>query len=292
LYIRRALLIVRAALILILALLIIRTVMMPQELKEILGPNPAAGTDSTAETNLPNLADTSVPDCAAIIEKNIFGAANEPFTKNNIANVAPGHAGQELGLTLLGTIAGSPSLARAVIKHTDNNIVNLYKTGDTVAAASIEAIERDAVILLHKGRKKILRLNTTESASADSSNQAMPQNSTARSNNASTIPLVQAATDNTPTRISRVEALLDNAIIEPYSSDGQIQGLKLSGLQNVPFIEDFGLRNGDIIQFVNGQLLNSKQKAYQVFKKARTQPSINIELLRDGEIKELLFDLP
>jgi len=288
LYIRKALLIARAALILILALLIIRTVMMPQELKEILGPNLAAGTDSSAETNMPNLADTSVPDCAAIIEKNIFGVANEPFTKNNIADVAPGSASQELGLTLLGTIAGSPSLARAVIKHTDNNIANMYKTGDTVADASVEAIKKDAVILLYKGREKILRLNTTNHANTGSNKESMPQNSSALVE----MPSDQIANENTSTRISRVESILDKAVIEPYSSDGQIQGLRLSGLEDVPLAKDFGLRNGDIIQIVDGQRLTSKQKAFQVFKKARTQPSINIELSRDGKTKELLFDLP
>jgi type II secretory pathway component PulC len=146
--------------------------------------------------------------------------------------------------------------------------------------------------LLHKGRKIILRLNSTEPVSAVNNNQKTPKSNTAQNNNTLTTPLDKPSIENLPTGIGRVEALLDNAIIEPYSSDGQIQGLRLSGLQNVPFIEDFGLRNGDIIQFVNGQLLTSKQKAYQVFKKARTQPSINIELLRDGEIKELLFDLP
>jgi len=288
LYIRKALLIARAALILILALLIIRTVMMPQELKEILGPNLAAGTDSSAETNMPNLADTSVPDCAAIIEKNIFGVANEPFTKNNIADVAPGSASQELGLTLLGTIAGSPSLARAVIKHTDNNIANMYKTGDTVADASVEAIKKDAVILLYKGREKILRLNTTNHANTGSNKESMPQNSSALVE----MPSDQIANENTSTRISRVESILDKAVIEPYSSDGQIQGLRLSGLEDVPLAKDFGLRNGDIIQIVDGQRLTSKQKAFQVFKKARNQPSINIELSRDGKTKELLFDLP
>jgi type II secretory pathway component PulC len=53
----------------------------------------------------------------------------------------------------------------------------------------------------------------------------------------------------------------------------------------------FGLRNGDIVQTVNGQNLNSKQKAFQVLKKARTQSNISLQLLRDGKAKELSFDL-
>jgi general secretion pathway protein C len=261
--------------------------MMPQKLKEIFVPNLAAGTNSVAEANMPILTETSVPDCEVIIEKNIFGVANEPSTKNSISDFASGRTGQELGLTLLGTIAGSPSLARAVIKHMDNNIVNMYKTGDMVANASIEAIERDTVILRYKGTKKILRLNTTDHANADSDKESMPQNS----NILEAKPSDQVDNENVSTRMSRVEAILDKAVIKPYSSDGQIQGLRLSGLEDVPLAKDLGLRNGDIIQFVNGQRLTSKQKAFQVFKKARTQPSINIELSRDGETKKLLFDL-
>jgi len=55
--------------------------------------------------------------------------------------------------------------------------------------------------------------------------------------------------------------------------------------------EDLGLKNGDIIRTVNGHRLTSKQKAYQIFKKARSQAAMNIELLRDNETKTLSFSL-
>jgi len=52
-----------------------------------------------------------------------------------------------------------------------------------------------------------------------------------------------------------------------------------------------GLQNGDIVQMVNGQSLTNKQKAFQVLQKARSQPRLQIQLLRDGKAKELSFDL-
>jgi S1-C subfamily serine protease len=53
-----------------------------------------------------------------------------------------------------------------------------------------------------------------------------------------------------------------------------------------------GVRNGDVIQVVNGQKLTSVQKAYQVYRKARVQSSFTIHLLRGGrDQKKLSFKL-
>jgi len=41
---------------------------------------------------------------------------------------------------------------------------------------------------------------------------------------------------------------------------------------------------------VNGQTLNSKRQAYEIFKKARTKPIMIVDLLQDGEAKTLLYD--
>ncbi len=85
--------------------------------------------------------------------------------------------------------------------------------------------------------------------------------------------------------------MLTKAVIEPYMIDGQVEGLKITGLENIRVAEDLGLKNGDIIRTVNGHRLTSKQKAYQIFKKARSQEAMNIELLRKNETKTLSFSL-
>jgi type II secretory pathway component PulC len=88
-----------------------------------------------------------------------------------------------------------------------------------------------------------------------------------------------------------VEALLNRAVITPYAVKDRIEGLKITGLENVPVAGDLGLKNGDVIRAVNGQRLTSKQHAYQVFKKARTEPSMSIELLRSGRTRQISFAL-
>ncbi len=53
----------------------------------------------------------------------------------------------------------------------------------------------------------------------------------------------------------------------------------------------FGFRNDDVIQTLNGQMLNDKQKAFQVLKKARSQSSLNVQLLRNQHKLDLSFEI-
>ena len=85
------------------------------------------------------------------------------------------------------------------------------------------------------------------------------------------------------------EGLLKKAIIEPYIVDGEVEGLRITGLEDKSIAKALGLRNGDIIRRVNGHRLTNKQKAYQIFKKASSQPALDIELLRDNKTKKLSF---
>ena len=98
-------------------------------------------------------------------------------------------------------------------------------------------------------------------------------------------PLVEVRT-----KIRCVEAILKNAVIEPYHNNGQIEGLRITGLDRIPVARDLFLKSGDIILAVNGQTLSSKKEAYDIFKKARKEPIMIVELLQDGEAKVLLFD--
>jgi len=92
------------------------------------------------------------------------------------------------------------------------------------------------------------------------------------------------------TKIRCVEAILKKAVIEPYYINGQIEGLQITGLDRISVARDLLLKSGDIIRAVNGQTLNSKRQAYEIFKKARTKPIMIVDLLQDGEAKTLLFD--
>ena len=66
---------------------------------------------------------------------------------------------------------------------------------------------------------------------------------------------------------------------------------RINSLDNNKLTRYLGLKNGDIIHSINGQILTSKQKAFQVFKKALTQSQMDIELLRNQKKEMLSFAL-
>lgn len=295
-YIRKVFFVGKLALVVVLAYAVIRIAMMLHEGGKPRALASAASNESVSVVDAMNAPDHSVGNYSAIVEQNLFGGANSsPSVSKSLCG--DGDTGllrsaeEELGLALLGTVAGSPMVSRAIIKNVESEVPGLYKTGDVVKAASIESIEPDVVVLLHNGQRKKLRLSTTglhhENDTQIHSSQAIQKIGKAQK---TALPVEQTPTE-LQSKIGCVEAILKKAVIEDYVADGQLEGLRITGLEQVPSAKNLGLKNGDIVRTVNGHRLTGKQKAYQIFKKARTQPTMSIELLREGKTKELSFRL-
>jgi hypothetical protein len=92
------------------------------------------------------------------------------------------------------------------------------------------------------------------------------------------------------TKMKCVETILRKAVIEPYCVNGQVKGLQISGLEKISQAKDLLLKSGDVIVAVNGNSLGSKKDAYNIFKKARKEPIMIIDLLQNGYPKKFLLD--
>lgn len=284
--IRKFLFSVKLSLGLVLCFVVVRTVIIPQHPAEIFVPASAVSTENVSANRVKKSVEVSVEDYSAIVERNIFGS-----TDSSRADRPAKSAEKELNLALVGTVCGSTGVSRALIQDNKTKRLELYKTGQSVAGARIKSIEEDAVILLHNGQRKILKLNRT--GGHNKNNMRVPSSQTIRNADKVVKPVEsvkQPLTQNV-TQISYVEAILTKAVIEPYTVNGQIEGLRITGLENIPMAKILGLKDGDVIRVVNGHQLTSKQKALQVFKKARSQATMSIEILRGDETKELSFDL-
>ena len=188
---------------------------------------------------------------------------------------------EQLGLRLIGAIAGGPTASRAIIEDTKTKTAGPYRIGSTVGSATVKSIEPDRVVLVHAGREYVLQLSAGTPMAAPK--PAGPSNPSPAG--------PQAAQAPPSARLGYVEELFREATIKPYVKDGRTEGLEITGLEQTPLAKLFGLRNGDVVRTVNGQNLTSRQKAFQVLKKARTQPKIDLELLRKGKTKTMSFDL-
>lgn len=288
----------KLALVLILGYMVVRTVLLPERIENALAPASVQAGDRTHNTETKSSPDLLFADYAQIVKKNPFGISGQTTNSGEQA-LAINFSGfgrsvsEELGLALSGTVSGSLEVARAIIKDIETGVSDQYKTGQVVGDARIESINTDMVILLHNGERKILRFNAEASGSNHDYDTRAPLSRTAdeTENHAITGLLTQESDPAIQKKPGYVETILNKVVIDPYAINNQIEGLKITGLENIKAMQGLGLKNGDIVRMVNGHQLTSKQKAYQVFKKARSQSDINLELSRDGKTKKLSIGL-
>jgi type II secretion system protein C len=284
------------ALVLIIGCTVVKTVLIEGK------PEDASDLDTeVAENNIsPEPAPTqpsSGRNYDAIAQRKLFvsdkPSAPVPTTAKHLQPAYPrSPVLWERDYVLRATFAGPPRISRAIIqdvsaKTTDSYKIDdvIYEAGDGSPAVRLEAVKKNAVVLTCNGQRRILRLrgNKTPSVSDGKNSQ--------EASLLKPVAVIKKSRSRVQLRNEIIENFLNTARIEPYMVDGQIQGLRLNELDKMKNNHFPGLRNGDVIQIINGQKLTSKQKAFQVFKKAMTQPHLNIEFIRDKKHKTLSFPM-
>ena len=284
---RKILFLINLVLILLLGCVVVKTVLKHDSPGNTSSVQAVPNGNSLSETSGPAVQ-LSRKNYDDIVARNLFDVAKPSTAIGESAEqnqtISTEQLGElELNLVLQGTVAGPDDIARAIIRNLSTKKTNLYKTGDIVAGARIVGIKKDAVILLCRGQKKILKLSTYKSPTSQNSKNKLVSSQPAKAD--------KKPKTKSQIRNEFLEDFLETAQIEPYVVDDQPQGLKITGLEKVEMAELLGLKNGDIIQVVNNQKLTNKQKAFQVFKKAATQPYLDIELLRNDRPKTLSFPM-
>ncbi len=283
--------IAKAALVAVLLYVGFEVVTNRVHLGAVLDPGTASGEPRVTDGHAAPAETRSPADYTAIVQRNLFTDADRAANPQPDTNRAPAveslPAADELGLKLVGAIAGGPAASRAIIQNTKSNTTDFYRIGDTVASATVEAIQRESVVLRYQGRPLVLKQSSGKTAdkgqkTADARPKADSQSQTA--------PAVNPPSSESP-RAGYMSEVFRKATIEPYVRNNQTEGLRITGLDQIPLAGMFGFKNGDVVQAVNGQQLTSKQKAFQILQKAKTQSKVSIRILRDGKSKDLSFDL-
>ncbi|MCH7918289.1 MAG: PDZ domain-containing protein [Planctomycetes bacterium] len=285
--------ILKITLVLLLVLSIVRFVLLRSEIHGLLGPKRTVGTEAITPPTKPSVETLSY-DREALINSQLFHTREVVDVAQTIDTPSQPATSldQALGITLVGTVTGSDALARAIIRDRQTKQINIFRVGDSLANAQVVEIRDRAVILLIQGQHRTLPLSVDPIPSTLQSKQIRQTTSPSWKPPAHRkIVDVDNRLPPSHTPLTYVQEILAKAQLEPHQEDGRIQGIKISQLEAVPVAKRFGLKEGDIIRSVNGQLLTGKQKAFQVFKKARSQATLTLELQRQGKIKELSFNL-
>lgn len=192
-----------------------------------------------------------------------------------------------LPLRLVGIIFNQ---AASIIAHIEDLTLfkaGEYKEGDCVGGAKLVRILEDQVIFLKDGLETVLTLDNTFSWSGpDTWIEAVGEDNF----------VVSKA------RLAKkdlaIKELLGEGTHTPYiSEDGEVQGLLISTLKQDGYVNQAGIKEGDIIKSVNGHKVDSKKKPVLIYKsisslvKKEKNPLIKVELKRNEELRTLKYRL-
>jgi len=288
-YLRKKIVLGNAALGLVLSFLLIKTLFQHSPITEDLPPQTAQGkpadpADSAAPAQPEDPIVTLPP--LSLFKTAEGGAALPP------EEPVPAAGSEDLGLDLCGTIAGSPRIAQAVIRDREKKTAGIYRVEDEVAGARIVRIERNRVVLRRENQTYVLTGKSSYGTAEESNRPAGAGGDTRKTAGPAETATVPADIEREGSRQAQAfENILNVAKIEPFIENGQVKGLRIDGVEQEPMAQFLGLKNGDVITTINGQLLTDKQKAFQVYKKVRSQPQLDLELLRDKKTKQISLAL-
>jgi len=218
----------------------------------------------------------------------LFGTAPSPAEQGKAVSEPVRET--ELNLTLKGILAhrgGGKQLALIAKGDGDETV---YGVGDTVpGGAEIVRIESRRVILRRNGVTEALNLEVQELEGGSAGRVANGgggggirrtgehQREVARST-------VRRKLENLPTLLQQAKAV-------PHSENGRKAGFRIVNIQGGSVFEDLGLKEGDIIQGVNGKQIRTPSQALKAYRELKSASNFKVRLKRNGQPVTLNYDV-
>lgn len=196
-----------------------------------------------------------------------------------------------LNLRLIGTTS-TDALASAIIE--DGSMPGsaaVFKISDTVVEnVTLEEVHPRHVIIRNKqnGGDKREKLSMDDEKNMQQAAVAKP-----------TVPASTGGTDRVS--LSRQEMMTD--IMTNYQdlvkikpelyrdASGKVVGLTASNISQIPMAQKLGLQDGDVLQTVNNEQIDSEAKIMEMFTKYQNSNAFRIGLIRNGKPKVITYRL-
>jgi general secretion pathway protein C len=211
-----------------------------------------------------------------------------------------------LKLKLVGTIVGTIARPWAIITDLNTQKQDIYREGETVTEAVVVKISRNKVVLNHGGHEEVLLAFESE-----------PSPSAPHAGN---VPAAPKQPDQAGSRFdvgslgrkvsqyrweldrSEVTRAVDNASqlltqvrIVPHFTKNQLDkpdGFQIANVKEGGFFEKMGVMQGDIIKEVNGEPVDSPEKAFSAYQKFKNESNVKIVIERQNQLHTLTYDIP
>jgi general secretion pathway protein C len=186
---------------------------------------------------------------------------------------------------LVGTVVSQiEKYSLAVLVDNSTSTTGVYSVGDQLQDAVITSIERKRMYYKMGNRIEYLDLEEDgkdRSAKFQPAPAAPPPPSGEgiRKIDEGKYIVSQSELEKTLTNLNDVAM---QARIVPNFEGGKANGFKIFNIKSGSIYERIGLKNGDVIQKINGFEINSPDKAFEVYQKLKDAKAISVEINRNG----------
>jgi general secretion pathway protein C len=230
-------------------------------------------------------------DYQTIVDRNIFNKLSGVLAKKGDINSEDLKV-TSMKIALLGTIAGNNRSSAAIIEDTVKKTQGLYRQGDSIQGAVVKSILRGKVVLKIGDRDEVLTMEepgsyVTGTASDISQPEAVPVAS----------PSAPAAIERNITikrsdineSLKDLNGLISQASIQSHYTDGEADGLAVTGIKAGSIFRKMGLRNGDIVKGVNDNEIKSPEDLINIYNDLKSAPDISLQIMRRGQERSLNY---
>ena len=230
---------------------------------------------------------------AIISTRDIFNSvkASTPsgdMTLATTANIA--------NLKLLGTATGLRDRAFAIFEDQTTRNQLLYREGETISpGVQLIQVGWDRVTIDREGQRETLLLPRESSPSAPSS--PVTPISTPTPDSKDGVRQVAPDTFHIDRRevdhaVSHLSDLFTQVRAVPYPSQGgATQGFRLFAIKPDSLIERIGLKNGDVVQRVNGVEITDPSTAFTLLQDMQGHSQIRVDVLRNQQPTTLSYEI-
>ena len=88
-----------------------------------------------------------------------------------------------------------------------------------------------------------------------------------------------------------INSLMEQAKIRPHFRNGKPDGLTISRIKRDSIFTQLGLRSGDIITGVDGQVIESVDDALKFYNQLKSSSNVTLEVRRRGRPKQIEYTI-
>ena len=256
-----------------------------------LAPTPAMQEQAVKLNEKPAATARPLEEYAIITERNLFGG-----TSQGLAEAAPEEivlddmpvALKSLGLRLVGTVvANKPDESSAIIEDQSTRKQEVYQEGDRVKQALIKRILRHNVVINTGRRDEVLTMVPEESTGKTSA----PKRATRTRRRPAAGSSIRLDREELESQMANLNELMQQVRIRPFMEGKRPAGFLVSNIKPGSLFSKMGLRNGDVIQGVNGENITTPDQAVELYESLMEGGEIALEIKRGRRKQNLRYEV-